>query len=684
MSLRWKLHRLGRMGASEIVYRARQAVHSKLEGAGFGLAQPTQPRGEGGRAWLADLPRRFDQQHYVAAAERILSGYFNVFAMRGAALGFPPTWNRDPKSHTTAPLAFGKTLNYRDERLVGDIKYLWEPSRHLELVTLAQAWQLTRNPRYLMACRTLLESWFDQCPYPLGVHWTSSLEHGVRLVNWAFAWHLLGGERSELFADDGGRAFKSRWLRVIYQHAHFIAGHLSRFSSANNHLLGEYMGLMVACSTWPLWPESSGWQTIAFEGFEREALLQTAADGVNREQAIWYHHEVADMMLICGLVARATGRDFSRAYWQRFESMLEFIASLMDAGGNLPMIGDSDDAVMLRLDPTPQASVYRSLLAAGAILFQRSDFKAKAQTCDAKTQWLLGDAAVEQFDALPVTHAAPRRVFADGGYYILGSDFDTAGEVRIVADAAPLGYLSIAAHGHADALAFTLSVGGLELLIDPGTYAYHTQSRWRDYFKGTSAHNTVRIDGVDQSVSGGKFMWVRHANARCQQFSSDGSTEVWQAAHDGYERLRDPVFVARRLEYQRAMSGLKVVELIRCREEHRLEQFWHFAPQCRVQLAGSVLEVTRESVGLRMQLPPTFEATVVRGSESPILGWYSARFDEKVPCDTVRVHGAVRGDVRIETTVEIFELGFDRLSPNGGSTGIASVRPEPVEGFLHP
>ena len=653
MSLRWKLHRLGRMGPGEIAYRTRQAVHSKLERAGIGLAQPSEPRGEGGCSWVAELPRRFDRQPYIAAAERILAGHFNVFALRDAALGFPPPWNRDPKTHTTAPLTFGKTLDYRDERLVGDIKYLWEPNRHLELVTLAQAWHLTRDRRYLLGCRTLLGSWIDQCPYPLGVHWTSSLEHGVRLVNWAFAWQFMGGAAAELFADDAGRAFKSRWLQVIYQHAHFIAGHFSRFSSANNHLLGEYMGLIMASLTWPLWPESSRWQTIALEGFEREALLQTAADGVNREQAIWYHHEVADMMLICGLVARGAGRDFSRMYWQRFESMLEFIASLMDAGGHVPMIGDSDDAVMLRLDPAPQATVYGSLLATGAILFQRGDFKAKAKTLDAKTQWLLGDGAIERFEALPVAHAAPRRVFAEGGYYILGSDFDTAEEVRIVADAAPLGYLSIAAHGHADALAFTMSVGGLELLIDPGTYAYHTQSRWRDYFKGTSAHNTIRVDSVDQSVSGGKFMWVRHANTRCEQFSSDGSAEVWQAAHDGYERLKDPVSVARRLEYRRSTRAVKVVDLIGCRDEHSVEQFWHFAPQCRVRLAGSMLEATRESVALRMQLPATFEAAVVRGSESPILGWYSACFDEKVPCDTVRVWGTVRGAVQIETAIDI-------------------------------
>ena len=151
-----------------------------------------------GRPWVDPLPRQFDAGKYCAAADRIIAGEFDVFALRPAQLGFPPQWNRDPKTGRVAPLTFGKALDYRDERIVGDIKYLWEPSRHAELLTLAQAWHLSRDQRYAAACRTLLDSWFEQCPYARGPHWTSSLEHAMRLINWSFAWHLLGDEREPL------------------------------------------------------------------------------------------------------------------------------------------------------------------------------------------------------------------------------------------------------------------------------------------------------------------------------------------------------------------------------------------------------------------------------------------------------------------------------------------------------
>lgn len=659
--LAWKLQRLRAMGAGEVLYRVRQTVHAELERRGQGRARPGEPAGAPGRVWAAPPARGFDAEFYRTAADRVLAGRFNLFELKDAALGFPPQWNRDPKTGMVAPLKFGKTLNYRDERIVGDIKYLWEPGRHAELVTLAQAWHLTREAKYAEGCRVLLESWFEQCPYPLGVHWTSSLEHGVRLVNWGVAWGLLGcpspqpsplGGEVVLGGNDG---FVQRWLDSVYRHCHFIAGHFSRHSSANNHLLGELMGLFVGATVWPLWPESARWRALAAQEFEAEALKQNGEDGVNREQAIWYQHEVADMMLLAGLIGRANGVEFSRAYWERLERMLEFVASAMDAGGNVPMIGDADDARLVRFDPGPQADPYRALLATGAVLFGRGDFKAKAGGFDDKSRWLLGDAAALTFDeieAMPL--AEPKREFPLGGYAILGGRFGSAEEIRVVADAGALGYLSIAAHGHADALAFTLSAGGREMLIDPGTYAYHTQPAWRDYFKGTSAHNTVRVDGLDQSVSGGNFLWSRHAKARCERFARDEARDCWAGSHDGYLRLRDPVLHRRTLELDKAAGLLRVTDRLECKGRHQVELFWHGHEACEAVVEGGVVRLQRENVkvGLRMTAPGWLPR-IVRGQEAPPLGWVSRRYGEKAHINTIAFSGLILETVELVTEVLI-------------------------------
>ncbi|MDD4927454.1 MAG: hypothetical protein PHF58_13245, partial [Methylotenera sp.] len=209
-SIVWKLRRLQAMGVQEIAYRVQQLAHGRMEKMGFGLAKPTLPRSATSKPWCTTMTTGLDVGLYTRAADKVLAGQLDIFALRCAEVGFPPNWNRDPKTKTIAPMVFGKTLNYRDENLVGDIKYLWEPNRHLQLVTLAQAWRLTGQDRYAQGCQILLDSWFVQCPYPKGVNWVSSLEHSLRLLNWSFAWHLLGGNDSPLFAGDAGIAFKSR------------------------------------------------------------------------------------------------------------------------------------------------------------------------------------------------------------------------------------------------------------------------------------------------------------------------------------------------------------------------------------------------------------------------------------------------------------------------------------------
>ena len=653
----WKVRRLQVMSVPEVAWRIVKQAQAIAESCGLGLAKRIpMPHGAAGRAALHGRVGATDPTSYIAAAERILEGRFDVFAARDLPLGFPPPWNRDPRSGTEAPMRFGKFLNYRNESLVGDVKYLWEPNRHLQLVTLAQAYAVSGEERYAKGCQRLLESWIRQCPYPLGPQWTSSLEHAVRLVNWSLAWQLLGGDSSSLFVREEGQRFRTSWLEAIFRHCHFIAGHLSKFSSANNHLFGEYMGLFIGATVWPMWQASTSWQAVAKRGIETEALRQNAEDGVNREQAFWYHHAVADMMLLCGLTGRANGIEFSAQFWTRLERMIEFIFAVMDTGGCVPLVGDADDGVMVRLSPDVNFDVFRSLLATGAVLFARPDFKAKARAFDEKSGWLLGTHGQAAFDALPRLNSIkePRRAFPHGGYWVLGDRFDTSEEVRAIADAGPLGYLSIAAHGHADALALALSAGGHELLIDPGTFAYHTQQEWRDYFRGTAAHNTVRVDRLDQSVIGGKFLWLTHAEATCEVWDSSADRDHWVARHHGYCRLDDPVIHRREIVYDKQDRTFVVRDVLECAASHFVEIAWHCHENAHVSLDNGHATVSRENVCLKLAMSAKgFTPRIARGEENPPLGWVSRRFDSKVPTHVVVWSGHIKGTCTLESHLRL-------------------------------
>lgn len=656
VSLGWYWNRLRCMSAGEIAYRVKQKLSAQAQQAGFSTARdvPKPDLRQPAHPFIAVDAIR-SASSYVHAADKIVDGRLTVFDIEYRYTDVPD-WNRDPKTGRTASLEFGKTLDYRDSALVGDIKYLWEPNRHLHLVTLAQAYRLTADARYLRAIERQLDSWFEQCRYLHGPNWASSLELGIRLINWSITWQLLGGLNSELFQGERGSAFRDRWLRVIYQHLHFIAGHYSRFSSANNHLIGEAAGVYIGAVTWPFWPQARRWRTQARRELTREALLQNARDGVNREQAIAYQQFVADFLLFAALAGRHNGDEFPREYWERLQAMIGFVASVIDVGGHVPMIGDADDGYVVTLSPAAGFCPYRSLLATGAALFGRGDYKAKAGDFDDKSRWLLGRAGVEAFER--VSSAPPvdavGRAFPEGGYYILGCDFDTPDEVRIVADAGALGYQRIAAHGHADALSFTLSFAGREFLIDPGTYAYHTEREWRNYFRGTAAHNTVRVDGEDQSVNGGNFLWLHHAQARCVLWRQAPDQDRFVGVHDGYRRLADPVTHERELIFDKTRKRLQVIDSLRCQSRHQVELCWHFAEDVTVRVStdGPVI-AAKDGYAIRLHPPrPDMSAKLYRGASDPPWGWVSRRFGVKQAASTVVWTGTIDASTQFSSVVE--------------------------------
>ncbi|TNF98045.1 MAG: alginate lyase family protein [Gammaproteobacteria bacterium] len=643
------------MSLEEIAYRLRKTAFILIQRLGLLTAEKV-PAAKSSRLANSFIkkPKHVKTACYLQAADKILEGYLPVFALQDNEFSPYSDWNLDPLTGRQAPLMFGKTLNYRDEALVGDIKYLWEPNRHLHLVTLAQAYHLSKERRYIDGLAVQIDSWLDQCPYLQGPNWTSSLELAIRLINWSLIWQLIGEEQSPLFEGEIGTKRLNRFINSVYQHAHFIQGHYSRYSSANNHLIGEAAGLYIATTTWPYWRQCESWRQTAQNVLEKEALLQNAPDGVNREQAISYQQFVLDFLILAGLAGKASSSEFSAGYWQRIEAMIEFLASIMDVAGNVPMIGDADDGYVVRLSREDNWCPYKSLLATGAVLFNRSDFKAKAGSLDDKTRWIFGDGIEPLFEKLESKKIVlpVRRAFTDGGYYILGSELETSKEIRIVVDAGPLGYESIAAHGHADALAFTLNVGGSEFLIDPGTYAYHTQKKWRDYFRGTPAHNTLCIDDQDQSVSGGNFMWLKKAEAWCEHWEPGEDTDRFIGVHNGYSRLADPLTHRREIILSKAERKIIVEDMILCNGKHIVKGYWHFSEACSVELSDIGIEVVNFNKTIVLgYVGGDASYEIAKGDSERPAGWISRRFDVKEAAPTVIWESVVDGNTTFITEI---------------------------------
>jgi hypothetical protein len=594
----------------------------------------------------------------VAEADHVLDDRLSILALRDHDLRGDVRWNYEYLAGRETPMSFSPTIDYRDHSVVGDCKYAWEPSRHLHLVTLGRAYRYTGDDRYAAKAAEHLLSWIEQCPFGFGMQWRSPLELGIRLINWVWALELI---RPAAILEDEEHA---RVVGSAYRHLWEITRKYSRYSSANNHLIGEAAGVYVGASHFRTLRDAARWREESRQILIEEIERQTDADGGNREMAMGYHLFALEFFLIAGLCGRNTGDDFPPAYWERVERMMSFIATFLEGDPVLPMYGDADDGRVIDFGGPRVAG----LLGVGARLFDRDDFRALADDAWEPAQWLLGGecgefgtvARRDRGSSTGGRRALCSVALPEAGWCLLqygscpamGGDADD--RIRVMMDCGALGFGELAAHGHADALSVLLSVYGREVLIDPGTYDYFTHPQWRAYFRGTRAHNTVVVDERDQSEMQGPFLWGGRAAARCVTFEPSDVGGAVTAEHDGYERLEQPVKHRRTVTLDGARGEVVVRDELRGAGAHTARVLWHFGEACRVSPAGEGVFVAEFGVGVvRMRIEGIDAARALRGSEDPVSGWVSRGYHRKEATWTVEASRRWSGDARLETRMSL-------------------------------
>jgi hypothetical protein len=301
------------------------------------------------------------------------------------------------------------------------------------------------------------------------------------------------------------------------------------------------------------------------------------------------------------------------------------------------MFGDGDDGYVLDLGEREDRA--RSLLAVAAVLFERPDFKALSAGCREPLFWLLGRKGCEAHQRMEAgTHPEPlsSRALPESGYYLLQAGSPGRKDAISVAfDCGELGFGPIAAHGHADALSFTLRAFGEDILVDPGTFDYFTYPADRKYFRSTYAHNTVVVDGRDQSEMLGSFLWGRRASARCLQWAPglDGGTVVGE--HDGYQ-ARSGVIHRRTVTLDGQRGEVRVTDELTGPGRHTAALCLHLAESCSLERARRQRHVFRAGAfPVTIELGRPLRVEVLRGSDAPIAGWVSRGYHRKTPAYTL-------------------------------------------------
>jgi len=652
--LSWRAHQTARdvFDRYLLTHRARRAnadvsIVDGLSGGDFSVSA-LQPG-----AWdKLGLSARESQwaAHLRQRADRIVAGRFALFDCDDQFLGDPVDWNRDHKHGIETPRCHAARIDYRDFRVAGDAKFVWEPNRHHALVILGRAYRATGDPVYARRVVALLEQWLEQCPYGHGMNWRSPLELAIRLINWVWALDLI--RPAAVMADDVYR----RLLASVKLHLSDITRRYSRGTSANNHRIGEAAGVYIACSYFGSLAGGAAWREQSFAILGEEIQRQTFPDGGSREQALRYHVFVLQFLALAGLVARAGGRDFDQRFWNRLRDMFHFLAAFHAAGAP-PMFGDSDDGYVLDLDADPRDPT--SWLALGAQLFDDDELAAAAPGPVETVHWvpMPGTHISAQSCRRHVGTSLRSHAFPDAGYYLLQHGRrEHAERISAIFDCGPLGFTAIAAHGHADALSFTLRAAGVDVFVDAGTYDYFTHPQWRNYFRSTRAHNTVVVDDEDQSVMLGPFLWGRAAQARCLDWSPTTTGGCVAGEHDGFTRLPDPVQHRRTLDLRGTERTLVVTDALIARSRHRYAQYFHLAAAARIiSQRANVVEIAFGPARATLTFDPRLQMAAWRGSESPIAGWVSVGYHRRVPCTTLIGTCTHEGALELSTRIAISE-----------------------------
>jgi Heparinase II/III-like protein/Heparinase II/III N-terminus len=621
--LEWWMRRLQMMTPAEVLWRAR--TRGMLEIWRRRPSAPPPPLlGFRNPYRLPEYLPSAETEAIVEAGRSLLEGTYTVL---DCTFGLDPVmWHLDPQSGVTAALSFGPLMDYRDPLLVGNVRNIWELNRHQHLTVAAAAYALSRDERLAVFVRRQVTSWLRQNPCPLGANWASPLELGLRLLSWVWISRLLAGspEREALFGAHG-----CLWP-AIYRHQWLIAQLRSRGSSANNHLIGEMCGLYVSATVWPVFEQSRQWSRLARRSLHHEIDRQYYASGLNKEQAYGYHLFATELLVVAGLEGERYGSPFSADYLRGLRRAVSAALALSAPGGVKPNFGDSDDGVALDLGAARGALGWLPSVAA-VWLGEPSSFHAEQPAgARASAAFLLSGIKGQgrpAEDVEPVPHTLG---FHDAGLFVMMSACHGEG-ILCLADAGELGYLSIAAHGHADALSFTLAVGDEVLLVDPGTFSYHYDPEARAYFRGTRAHNTITIDLVDQSQSGGPFLWTRKAQTTVHDWHCTKRGAALTASHDGYERLTDPVTHWRRLILD--AGQLTVDDELAGTGVHDVEWRLHLAPGCEAQLDAQSCDILGQRHRLSLQLDTSLRWDLLVGEANG--GWYSRAFNQRQKTTTL-------------------------------------------------
>jgi hypothetical protein len=628
MRIGWYFHRLKAMTISELAHRVAEHWKHRSDESFVGLLRGIE-LGEAAANVIA-LPSQDAAPHALKQAlaldaAAIQRGDWKLFGWREVNVGTPPQWHREAACglNVTAD-KLAHQLNHRDLPDSADARTVWEINRWSEMVRLAMHAHVSGDLAAVRTAMAWLEDWCEKNPVGHGINWTSPLEAGLRLINFVWFDVLVANVQVD---EKEAATLKSARQRlaehVVVPHAAWVWRYRSFGSSANNHLLGELVGLLHAVKHWPalervVCPADQLWQEIS-----RCIMGQFAEDGGNLEQALHYHLFAWEMGWHASKLMGIT----KGAVVERLTKAADFFAAVAHVGEQWEY-GDNDDAQIVPLPLERERAV--------------AEWRA----------WMRGEPEGESLRYW--MGAAPARTQAADRWWVKHESGMAVCEHegwKVRMDASPLGFGAMAAHGHCDALHISIWDGPRALLIDPGTGGYYGMKAQRAELAAWGAHNSPQpASSYDQPKRLGVFLWdahhirpfFRHPEIEPEALTMHRRTK----SSDGHAcQIERYVKCSEDSQSWEIIDGISIWSPKDMKNNAETwKTRWHLAPELSVtSMAPNAFRLTRDGRTWLMSFESEdVAATVVQGTAS-------RRYGDFEPCSVIEVTGRC---ARIVTTLK--------------------------------
>jgi uncharacterized heparinase superfamily protein len=488
------------------------------------------------------------------------------------------------------------------------VSHLWRYQLHYFNYAwdLGVAYLTSGEEKYYLKFRGLAESWIGGNPLGQLDGW-HPYTISLRVVNWIYACELFGSAIAE------DEPFWEKFLQSLYRQCDFLF-HNIEYQGYGNHLLANVKALIFGGVLFE-GAAPKRWLGAGLRLLRQELDEQVLGDGGHFERSPMYHLIVMKDLIECLIILQNNGYSVPPRLKQKIEDMARFAGAILTPEGRIPLLNDS--AHDLTPEPMELIGIARYLCKNERLLEHRS------------FSYLLLDASKEGSPPSLRGDGFGSIAFKDTGYFVMRGPQGSG----LILDCGPVCPDYLPPHAHADTLSYELWVGGAGVITDSGVYEY-TAGVWRDFFRSTRAHNTVVIDGEDQSEVWGSFRVARRAYPQDVVWISTEEGDYFSGGHDGYRRLQNPVLHHRKVLHLKDRFWL-ILDHITGRGTHRADSFVHFHREATVAVtAPGRLSASRNGQRLTVCAFDYDEWSSFAGQTDPVQGWYSPEFGIRQPRQT--------------------------------------------------